>query len=177
MLTPLASTNWTSLVDFRKTCRLTKTLSPLPMGCHGLFTPTVGCWRDVTLNHCQGLVPTDKTESRQQAINFLLAKNFSATSATSGLRMLVCALDHHHDQGLRSVRCYGCRLGASRRNAHAKAEAALGPGLRQTSHAIVRPLCSPFLSFSLPPSWTKWWPTTSSSQCRNPPAGAIRSSS
>ena len=66
-----------------------------------------------------------------------------------------CALDHH-DQGLRCVRCYARRLGAivSGRNAHAhaKAQAALGPGLRQTSHAIVRPLRPPFLSFSLPPS-------------------------
>ena len=58
----------------------------------------------------------------------------------------------HHDQGLRCVHCYARRLGASRRNAHAKAKTALGPGLRQTSHAIVRPLRPPFLSFSLPPS-------------------------
>ena len=55
--------------------------------------------------------------------------------------------------GQRCVRCYARRLGAivSGRNAHAKAQAALGPGLRQTSHAIMRPLRPPFLSFSLPP--------------------------
>ena len=52
----------------------------------------------------------------------------------------------------RCVRCYARRLGDSRRNAHAKAQAALEPGLRQTSHAIVWPLRPPFLSFSLPPS-------------------------
>ena len=50
------------------------------------------------------------------------------------------------------MRCYARRLGDSRRNAHAKAQAALEPGLRQTSHAIVWPLRPPFLSFSLPPS-------------------------
>ena len=63
-------------------------------------------------------------------------------------------LQLHHDQhqGLRCVRCYARRLGDSRRNAHAKAQAALEPGLRQTSHAIVWPLRPPFLSFSLPPS-------------------------
>ena len=49
------------------------------------------------------------------------------------------------------VRCYARRLGASGCNAHAKAQAALGPGLRRTSHAIVQPLRPPFLSFSLPP--------------------------
>ena len=49
------------------------------------------------------------------------------------------------------VRCYARRLGASGCNAHAKAQAALGPGLRRTSHAIVKPLRPPFLSFSLPP--------------------------
>ena len=63
-------------------------------------------------------------------------------------------LQLHHDQhqGLRCVRCYARRLGDSRRNAHAKAQAALEPGLRQTSHAIVWPLRPPFLSFSLPPT-------------------------
>ena len=52
------------------------------------------------------------------------------------------------------VRCYARRLGASGCNAHAKAQlqAALGPGLKRTSHAIVQPLRPPFLSFSLPPS-------------------------
>ena len=50
------------------------------------------------------------------------------------------------------VRCYARRLGASGCNAHAKAQAALGPGLRRTSHAIVQPLRPPFLSFSLPPT-------------------------
>ena len=35
---------------------------------------------------------------------------------------------------------------------HAKVQAALEPGLRQTSHAIVWPLRPPFLSFSLPPT-------------------------
>ena len=43
MLTPLASTNWTSLMNFWKTCRLTKTLSPVPMaknsGHSGTSTP------------------------------------------------------------------------------------------------------------------------------------------
>ena len=53
------------------------------------------------------------------------------------------------------VRCYARRLGASGCNAHAKAQAALGPGLRRTSHAIVQPLRPPFLSFSLPPSHTR----------------------
>ena len=51
-------------------------------------------------------------------------------------------------EGARCVRCYARRFGANRRNAHAKAQAALGPGLRQTSHAIVRPLRPTFLSFS-----------------------------
>ena len=55
----------------------------------------------------------------------------------------------------RCVRCYARRLGDSRRNAHAKAQAALEPGLRQTSHAIVWPLRPPFLSFSLPPNRTQ----------------------
>ena len=49
------------------------------------------------------------------------------------------------------VRRYARRLGAKGCNAHAKAQAALGPGLRRTSHAIVQPLRPPFLSFSLPP--------------------------
>ena len=60
--------------------------------------------------------------------------------------------DQHQGLGLRCVRCYARRLGNSRRSAHAKAQAALEPGLRQTSHAIVWPLRPPFLSFSLPPS-------------------------
>ena len=53
------------------------------------------------------------------------------------------------------VHCYARRLGASGCNAHAKAQAALGPGLRRTSHAIVQPLRPPFLSFSLPPRATQ----------------------
>ena len=44
------------------------------------------------------------------------------------------------------VRCYARRLGASGCNAHAKAQAALGPGLRRTSHAIRAAVASP-LSF------------------------------
>ena len=64
------------------------------------------------------------------------------------------SLQLHHDQHqrLRCGRCYARRLGDSRRSAHAKAQAALEPGLRQTSHAIVWPLRPPFLSFSLPPN-------------------------
>ena len=92
-------------------------------------------------------------------INFLLAtaQNFSATCA-SCRRSARCALDHHHDRSRSTVCALLCSpfrrhaYMVSGRNAHAKAEAALGPGLRQTSHAIVRPLRPPFLSFSLPPS-------------------------
>ena len=51
-----------------------------PAFSHGILKPIGSCWRDVTLNHCQGLVPTEN--GSQQAINFLLAQNFSATSAS-----------------------------------------------------------------------------------------------
>ena len=54
---------------------------------HGILKPIGSCWRDVTLNHCQGLVPTEN--GSQQAINFLLAQNFSATSASCGLLVRV----------------------------------------------------------------------------------------
>ena len=112
---------------------------------HGLLTPTASC----DSQPLPGTGP-NKQNGSQQAINFLLAQNFSATSASSGL--LVCALDHHAWCKVYGVRCYARRLGASGCNAHAKAQAALGPGLRRTSHAIVQPLRPPFLSFSLPPS-------------------------
>ena len=62
---------------------------------HGLLTPTASC----DSQPLPGTGP-NKQNGSQQAINFLLAQNFSATSATSGL--LVCALDHHaYDQALR----------------------------------------------------------------------------
>ena len=55
---------------------------------HGLLTPTASC----DSQPLPGTGP-NKQNGSQQAINFLLAQNFSATSASSGL--LVCALDHH----------------------------------------------------------------------------------
>ena len=173
---------------------------PLVMGCwHQL---SASCWRDVTLNHCQGLVPTDKTEASRRYRTFLYWERkgvrrrrewkkkpiagrqpdedgplvYPTNAFDSRLRgdqvplgssptksqkkkkdrtcrSLRTSLQLHHDQhqDLRCVRCYARRLGDSRRNAHAKAQAALEPGLRQTSHAIVWPLRPPFLSFSLPP--------------------------
>ena len=51
---------------------------------------------------------------------------------------------------LYGVRCYARRLGASRCNAHVKAQAALGPGLRRTSHAIASPLSFFFFVFHFP---------------------------
>ena len=83
-------------------------------------------------------------------MNFLLAQNFSPTSASSGLQLLVCALDHHPDQSLRCVRCYARRLGASRRNAHAKAQAALGPGLTTDIARDCAAIGSPLSFFFVP---------------------------
>ena len=79
-------------------------------------------------------------------------KRYTCRTCCSLRTSLQLQLHHDQHQGLRCVRCYARRLGDSRRNAHAKAQAALEPGLRQTSHAIVWPLRPPFLSFSLPPN-------------------------
>ena len=108
--------------------------------------------------------PTNAFDSRLQGDQVPLGSSPTKSQKKKKKRYRTCCslrtslqLQLHHDQhqGLRCVRCYARRLGDSRRNAHAKAQAALEPGLRQTSHAIVWPLRPPFLSFSLPPRQTQ----------------------
>ena len=58
-----------------------------------------------------------------------------------------------------------------------------GPAMSIELQADAKPSCVhssspiPYALTKSRLSWTKWWPATSSSQCRYPPAGAIRSSS
>ena len=112
---------------------------------HGLLTPTASC----DSQPLPGTGP-NKQNGSQQAIYFLLGSellcNFCKFFWPARLRVgSSCMINVY------GVRCYARRLGASGCNAHAEAQAALGPGLRRTSHAIVQPLRPPFLSFSLPP--------------------------
>ena len=140
-------------------------------------TPAVGCWHRLLAAGETWLSTTARDWPQQTkrkpagdklvAHSELLCNFYKFWSTSARLRvgspsMQKKLIDASWYQGLRCVRCYARRLGASRRNAHAEAQAALGPGPRQTSHAIVRPLRPPFLSFhnplpSLKQNWAPRW--------------------